>query len=71
MHFVYIIESLSDGTWYVGSSSDVKKRLSEHNSGKTRSTKSHIPYKLSHIEEFENKSDALKRERLIKKIRSY
>ncbi|WP_130276580.1 GIY-YIG nuclease family protein [Cecembia calidifontis] len=31
IHFVYIIESEADGTFYIGVSSDPEKRLGKHN----------------------------------------
>ena len=49
-YFVYILESEIDGRLYKGQTSDLDKRLQEHNSGKTKSTKGYIPWKLVHFE---------------------
>ena len=35
-YFVYILQSERDGSFYIGSTSDVEARLSRHNSGRTR-----------------------------------
>ena len=48
-------------------SSDVSRRIGEHNAGKVSSTKSSVPFKLVTREEYANKSLALKREHQIKK----
>ncbi|MBI4252962.1 GIY-YIG nuclease family protein [Candidatus Uhrbacteria bacterium] len=67
MYYVYIIQSISTGGWYIGSSGDPARRLYEHNRGTTRSTKPFIPYKLIYTEKYSTKDEALKREFLIKK----
>ena len=38
-YFVYILESEIDGRLYKGQTSDIAKRIIEHNSGKTKSPK--------------------------------
>ncbi len=50
----------------MGFTSDLAKRLSQHNSRKVRSTKSRVPYELVYTEEYANKIDARKRELEIK-----
>jgi putative endonuclease len=54
VYYAYILESLRDGTHYFGSSADVDARLREHNAGRSRYTKGHLPYKVLYIEEFAN-----------------
>jgi len=66
MYYVYILKSLKDGRYYVGSKSDLNSRIEYHNSGKQRSTKSRIPFILAYSEEFEEKAIGLKREKQIK-----
>lgn len=66
MFYVYIIQSSKDGKYYIGFTSDIEKRLVWHNSGRNRSTKCRLPFKLIYKETFHNKKDALKRERQIK-----
>jgi putative endonuclease len=50
----------------VGSTQDVEKRLQEHNSGKSTSTRAGVPWKLVHTESFSTRSEANLRERKIK-----
>ena len=68
-YFVYILLSLKDKKHYIGSSSDVLKRLEYHNAGRQRSTKHRIPFILIYSEEFDSKTDALKRERYLKSLK--
>ncbi len=63
---VYILRSTVDGSFYIGYSSDINRRLFEHNSGKTRYTKNKRPWELVYSEKFISKKDALKRERFLK-----
>ena len=67
MYYVYVIQSLKDKTRYIGFTSDLEKRLKDHNQGKTRSIKHKIPFELIYREEFENKTEAFKREIRLKK----
>lgn len=46
MFYVYVLQSLKDQSLYIGSTSDLKRRLQEHDSGKSRFTNQHKPYKL-------------------------
>ncbi|MEJ2285074.1 MAG: GIY-YIG nuclease family protein [Desulfobacterales bacterium] len=66
-HFVYIIQSSADGTYYVGSTQDVDNRLKRHNQGRSQYTKPKRPWNLVYFEEYSNKSDAIKRENSIKR----
>ena len=56
--------------YYVGSTSNIERRLSEHNIGKSNFTKKGIPWKLKYQESFDIKAEALKREKDIKKMKS-
>jgi putative endonuclease len=66
MYYVYLLKSETTKKMYVGYSKDLKKRLSEHNSKVTKSTRSGIPWKLIYYEAFENKIDALREEKFLK-----
>src|SRR3989344_589747 len=46
MYYVYILRSSKSGTLYYGYTTNLKTRLKEHNKGKTKYTKGHIPWKL-------------------------
>ena len=63
---VYVLKSVPTGRLYIGSSSDPERRLSEHNAGKTTSTKPYIPYVLIYTESYDSKTEALRREKQIK-----
>jgi predicted GIY-YIG superfamily endonuclease len=63
---VYVIESISDGTRYTGMAIDPDKRLKEHNNGKNRFTKGHLPWKLVYKEMHLNWQEARKREKYLK-----
>ena len=76
-YFVYILRC-SDGSLDTGYTTDLKKRLSEHNGeGKTKSARSagakytsgRRPVAMVYSEVFETCSEALKRECVIKKLR--
>ncbi|NQT49468.1 GIY-YIG nuclease family protein [Candidatus Kuenenbacteria bacterium] len=67
MFHVYVLQSEKDKTLYIGMTEDISKRLSGHNRGKTKSTKARVPYKLIYSEIYQTKTDALRRERQIKK----
>jgi len=71
MFFVYILKSVRDGTYYNGSTSNVEKRLKEHNAGKAKYTKGHRPYTAHYTEHCLTKSEALARERFLKTIDGY
>lgn len=64
--FVYVIRSQKDGRFYVGMTEDVERRLSEHNKGRTKSTKGFIPWKLFLFEAYSNRIEARKREKYLK-----
>lgn len=63
MYHVYILQSQKDKRTYVGFTSDIKKRLEEHNSGRVKSTKHRIPFRLLLAEQFDNSGDAKRREK--------
>ena len=65
-YFVYVLESEIDGRLYKGQTSDIEKRLTEHNSGKTKSTKGYKPWKLVYFERYETRDEALLREKYFK-----
>ena len=68
-YFVYILEC-SDKSLYTGITTDVKKRLDEHNTSEkgAKYTKARRPVKLIYFEKSENRSSASKREYEIKKL---
>jgi len=70
VYYTYILYSITRDRYYIGSCSDLKLRLERHNAGNSRSTKSGIPWKVVYLETFNSKSEALKREYYIKRMKS-
>jgi putative endonuclease len=66
MYFVYILRSEKVCTSYTGFTNNLDRRLKEHNSGKTKSTKHNKPWKLLFFETFENRIEARLREKYLK-----
>jgi predicted GIY-YIG superfamily endonuclease len=64
--FVYLIRSVRDGRPYTGVTGNVAERLGVHNSGGSRSTAPHRPWRLVVSLEFTNESVALAFERYLK-----
>ena len=67
MYYLYILKSIKDKGYYIGITDNHKKRLEEHNKGKTKSLKNRIPFELKYKEEYNTKTEARKREILLKK----
>ena len=66
--YAYIVEC-ADGTLYSGWTNDLEKRIAAHNAGQgAKYTRSRRPVTLRYYEEFENKSEALRRECALKKM---
>ena len=67
--FTYILEC-ADGTFYTGWTSDLEKRLTNHNSKKgAKYTRCRVPVKLVYFESFITKQEAQKREYAIKQLK--
>ena len=66
MFYIYLLESKKDHHLYTGFTTDLKKRLNEHNQGLNFSTKSYIPWSLVYYEACLNKKDAERREKYLK-----
>ena len=64
--YVYSLYSYKSDIIYVGMSQDPEKRLLEHNNGKTRSTKAHIPWVKFFQEEIGERGKAREREKYYK-----
>ena len=67
---VYIIFSQKLNRYYVGYTSDLGKRIIEHNSGISTFTSKAIDWQIMVTEEFESREGAHKREMEIKKKKS-
>ncbi|UPT67164.1 MAG: GIY-YIG nuclease family protein [Sphingobacteriales bacterium JAD_PAG50586_3] len=69
-YYVYIIESLQDGTLYKGFTENYIQRLEQHNLGLSMYTSSKTPWRLLYVEEFAVKRDALIKEKQLKRCNS-
>jgi len=65
-YYVYILQSLKNGSLYIGYTTNWKRRFKSHNEGKNRATRPFRPYKLILYEAFLNKKDAKNREKYLK-----
>jgi len=70
MASVYILQSESTDRFYVGSTSDLNRRVSEHARNHTPSTRNRGPWKLVHREDFATLAEAHGRESEIKRWKS-
>ena len=66
MWYVYILRSAIDNKLYIGSTDNINRRLSEHNSGKVDSTKNRVPLKLEAYFAVKDKSKAIEFEQYLK-----
>ncbi|MDF1497275.1 MAG: GIY-YIG nuclease family protein [Patescibacteria group bacterium] len=66
MYYVYVLISLKDRKLYVGFTSDINRRLSEHLDGKSKSTKDRRPLKLIYYESYLEEYEAKRREIYLK-----
>ena len=67
MYYVYLLKSDKTQKLYIGSTPDLRRRVDEHNAGKSQSTKSGIPWQVLYYEAFPAKRLALERERKLKR----
>ena len=66
MYYVYVLKSLKDGNLYTGVTANLRRRLREHNTGKTKSLRARRPLRLVFTEAYPSKRQALARERFFK-----
>jgi len=66
MFYTYVLKSRKDGNLYIGFSSDLKRRISEHNKGLVEITKNRRPFDLIYYEACLDKEKAIEREKVLK-----
>jgi putative endonuclease len=67
-HYVYVLEC-ADGTFYTGYTTDVERRVSEHDAGDgAKYTRGRTPVELAYTEEFASRSAAMSREYELKQL---
>lgn len=62
-YIVYAIRSVVHNRIYVGMTNNLERRLKEHNSGQSKSTKAYSPWALIYQEECINRIEARKQEK--------
>ena len=65
MFYVYIIQNDNNALYY-GSTNDLRRRMKEHNSGKSYSTRGHV-WRFVYYESFTSEIDAREREKQLKR----
>ena len=70
MWYTYILYSASRNRYYIGSTSDLKARLSKHNTHHKGFTGGALDWELKYNESYETKHESLLREKEIKKWKS-
>ena len=68
MFYVYVLKSSRDEKLYIGYTSDLKKRFSEHNNGESISTRYRTPLALLYYEAYTSQADAKDRETNLKRF---
>ena len=70
MNCVYILKSEKTGRYYIGSTNDINRRISEHNAGKTKSLRYLRPLKIVFKKEFHVLEEARRVEIKLKKLKN-
>lgn len=68
MFYVYVLKSRKDESLYIGFAPDLKVRFVKHMQGLVKSTKNLRPLELVYYEAYRAKSDAMKREKQLKRF---
>ncbi len=68
MNYTYMVKC-KDGSFYTGWTTNLKRRLEQHNNGTgAKYTRSRRPVELVYYEQFATKEEAMRREAAIKKL---
>ena len=65
-YVVYVLRSMKTQKWYIGFTSNLQKRLKQHNYGSVTATKRGKPWELIYAELYLDKRDAMGRETFLK-----
>ncbi|NLT51737.1 MAG: GIY-YIG nuclease family protein [Ignavibacteria bacterium] len=68
--YTYIIQSKKTGKYYIGHTNNLERRLKEHNSGQTKSTRNGGQWELVYVKSFPNSTEAVNFEMKIKRMKS-
>ncbi len=67
--YVYILKSLKNNRYYIGSTTNIDNRLKMHNNGRVQSTKNNRPYKIELLQKYKTIKEAKQIEYRIKKLK--
>jgi len=70
MHYLYILYSEKIDQYYTGETKDVGQRVKKHNRGHSKATKKGVPWELKKVIEFETRTQAIKAEKWLKRMKS-
>jgi len=68
--YTYIIKSEKDGRFFYGQTSNLLRRLNQHNRGIEEATRSDRPWVLVAYKEFDTRSGSMSFERRLKSLKS-
>ena len=68
MYYVYVLKSIKDDKLYIGYTTDLKRRLIQHNTSSSKATKPRLPLKLVYYETYLSEKDAKDREFKLKRF---
>ena len=63
---MYILKSIKNGTYYIGSTVNLERRIQEHNMGLSRFTATFRPWKIVYEESYQSLGEVRKREKQLK-----
>jgi putative endonuclease len=66
LYYVYVLRSLKDGGFYIGYSTNLRKRFEQHVQGDSLATSHCDPWNLIYYEAYIEQADAIGRERYLK-----
>ncbi|MBI5779246.1 MAG: GIY-YIG nuclease family protein [Planctomycetes bacterium] len=68
--YVYILKSNRNGTYYIGSTQDLEKRLERHNNGFVKATRNIRPLTIAFYQKYETIKEAKQIEYKLKPLKS-
>jgi len=69
MYYVYVLK-MNNNQAYIGFTTNLKKRIREHKTGKVFTTRKYLPVRLVYYECYLSEDDAKKREKMLKRYGS-
>ena len=68
--YVYILESVRNSRYYIGHTTNLDQRVTEHNAGRVKATRYLRPWILVYTEEHPDATAARRREWYLKRLKS-